>query len=268
MYLGWTGLFEFLIASDATEVAYRRLAGAARESFNVYLLGHVLSFVLAARGTEALHSTVVLVGGEAVAFLGDCGYGKSTLGAAFLAQGFPILTDDLAALDVHGGRWAVHSGIPRVKLLPSTATRVLGSKVRGTPMNSGTAKLVLPLDAAGAGDGPALLRAIYVLADPATQRRTRRVCIQAATGRSAFLEIVRAAFNLSVVDRARLSNQFRTAVQLVAEVPIRRLSYPRAVSQLPAVCGAVLEDLGRSPGDAQGRVACRRGLLFGGEWSA
>jgi hypothetical protein len=67
-YLGWTGLFEFLIAPDATEVVYRRLAGAARESFNVYLLGHVLSFVLAARGTEALHSTVVLVGGEAVRF--------------------------------------------------------------------------------------------------------------------------------------------------------------------------------------------------------
>ena len=59
----------------------------------------MLSFSLLSLGYEPLHATAVVVDGEAVAFLGDCGYGKSTLGAAFLARGFPLLTDDVLALE-------------------------------------------------------------------------------------------------------------------------------------------------------------------------
>jgi hypothetical protein len=244
-YLRWQGLFEFLVTPDAREVVYRRLPGATRESFTVYLLGQVLSFALVARGIEALHATVVLIDGEAVAFLGECGYGKSTLGAAFLARGYPLLTDDLAALERRGGRWFVHPGVPRVKLFPSMAARVLGARGRGVAMNRGTTKLVLPVDPARAGWTPAPLRAVFVLADPARQRRTSRVRTTPLTGRAAFLEVIRAAFNLMVVDRARLENQFLVATSLVADTPIRRLAYPRAVNQLPEVCRAILEDLGR-----------------------
>jgi hypothetical protein len=248
-YLRWHGLFEFLISADARRILYRRLPGATRESFGVYLLGQVLSFILLARGTEALHATAVLIGREAVAFVGDCGYGKSTLGAAFLASGFPLVTDDLAALERRHGRWAVHPGIPRLKLLPVTARRLLGSTRNGVPMNRGTMKLVLRVDSAHAGRRPAPLKAIYVLADPVEQRGCRRVGVERLAGREAFLEVIRATFNLIVLERPRMENQFRLAKALVADVPIKRLTYPRSVRQLPKVCLAVLDDLGR-----EGRV--------------
>lgn len=244
-YLRWRGLFEFLISRDGRRIRYHRLQHATGESFNVYLLGQVLSFSLVALGVEPLHGTVVVIDGEAVALVGDCGSGKSTLAAALLARGFRILTDDVMALDECGGCWSVQPGIPRLKLFPRIARRLLGGDPRGTPMNPGTKKLVLPLNAGQTVDRPVPLRALYVLSGPARseRRRPRGVRIEPLTGRSAFLEVVRAAFNLLVLDRGRLANQFAFATRLVESVPVRRLSYPRRLSALPDVCDTLLADL-------------------------
>ena len=244
-YLRWTGLFEFLISPDGYRILYRRLDRATRESFSVYLLGHVLSFSLVARGIEPLHGTVVTIDGEAVAFLGDCGYGKSTLAAALLARGFQILTDDLVAVDERDGAWVVHPGVPRLKLFPAIARQVLGSSRHGTPMNTGTTKLVLPLGIEQATRQPAPLKRLYVLSTPGKGRSRQgpQVQIEHLSGKAAFLEVLRAAFNPVIVEKARLAHQFAFTSRLVASVPVRELRYPRSLSALPAVGDAVLADL-------------------------
>ena len=144
-YLRWAHLFEFLISRNARTIEYRRLKNATDESLATYLLGQVLAFALVARGHEPLHATAVVIDGEAVAFLGDCGYGKSTLGAAFLARGYPILTDDVLMLAARGRRWMAHAGPPQLKLFPSVARKVL-ARGRGHRLNADTSKLVLPLE--------------------------------------------------------------------------------------------------------------------------
>lgn len=245
-YLRWAGLFEFLISPDGGRILYHRLQQASRESFDVYLLGQVLSFSLLARGIEPLHGTVAVINGGAVAFLGDCGSGKSTLGAALLARGFPILTDDVIALVRRGRSWAVHPGIPRLKLFPSVARRLLGCGNPGRArMNPGTSKLVLPLLEGQTTSRPVPLKAVYVLCGPRRRgvRGSGSPRITRLSGPQAFLEVVRAAFNLLVLERDRLAGQFAFAASLAAGVPIRRLTYARRLSTLPAVCDAVLADL-------------------------
>jgi hypothetical protein len=244
-YLRWADLFEFLISGDGRRIFYHSHEQATLESLNVYLLGQVLSFSLLACGAEPLHGTVVSVKGEAVAFLGDCGSGKSTLGASFLARDFPIVSDDLVALARGRTGWTVSPGIPRLKLFPSVARRLLGVN-DGIPMNNGTSKLVLPLGARQSVRRALPLRALYVLSDPRSgegRPGSARVTIESLSGREAFLEVVRAAFNLLVLKKARLTNQFEFAGRLIAGVPIRRLAYPRKLSLLPVVCDAVLADL-------------------------
>ena len=239
-YVRWSGSFEFLVSADGGVIRYRPLAHATRESLTVYLLGQMLSFSLLARGSDPLHGTVVAVGDGAVAFVGACGYGKSTLGAALLARGCPIVADDLVSLRRRGRRWLVHPGIPRLKLAPRVAAHVLGAGVPSEPMIHRAPKRVIPLSPPEVVARPLPLRAIYVLATP---RRGGAIAVAPLSSRDAFLEVIRAAFNLVVHDRSRYANQFGFARRLVADVPVRRLTYPRALSRLPALCAAVLADV-------------------------
>jgi hypothetical protein len=233
------------VSGDGHDIRYRRLPRATTESLNTYLLGQVLSFSLLAFGVEPLHGTAVVVDGEAIGFLGDCGYGKSTLGAAFLRLGYPVLTDDLMVLERTASGYAVHPGMPRIKLFPSVARRVLGIERSGTRLNDGTSKLILPLGDGQAFHSPARLRALYVLNEPAVAPRgaAARLELTPLSPGAAFVEVLRASFNTDVRDRDRLVRQFRFAGRVAPTIPVHRLSYPRSLSRLPAVCEAVLADL-------------------------
>lgn len=258
-YLRWPGLFEFLISRDGRRVEYHQSSEGPAESLATYLLGQALSFSLLALGFEPLHATVVAVGDRAIALVGDCGYGKSTLAAALVARGLPVLTDDLMVLEPRGDGWMVQPGIPRLKLFPSAARRVLGHHQGGIPMNDRTAKLVIPLGARQSISRALPLKALYLLPEPG--RRTgvgRHVRIEPVSGSGAFLEIVRAAFNSIVTDKQRLASQFAFAERLTASVPIRRLSYRRSFASLQAVCSAILADVAESGGPSLRIAAAKR----------
>lgn len=244
-YLRWSGLFEFLISAEGRRIACRSLDGTAREAFQTYLLSQVLSFALLKRGIEPLHSTAVVVEGEAVGFVGDCGYGKSSLGAAFLQAGYPLLTDDLLVVKEAGGSFVAYPGPPRIKLFPEVAKSLLGDWVEGTPMNNLTPKLIIPLERHRSHHAAAPLKAIYVLTHPGAGSRCKRVTVRRLSQRRAFLELLKNTFNTIVVEAERLKGQFVLAAEIASKVPIKLLSYPRTLPSLPSVREAILSDLRR-----------------------
>ncbi len=244
-YVRWSGLFEFLVSTDGRRIACRELNGASPESFQTYLVGHVLSFALLKQGIEPLHSTTVVINGEAVAFLGDCGYGKSSLGAAFLQVGYPLLTDDLLVLKEEGDRFVAHAGPPRIKLFPDIAKSLLGEQVSGTPMSNQTPKLVIPLDQKETvlPEAAFPLKAIYVLTPPPRSLHIPRISIRSLSPRRAFVELLKGTFNTIVVEPARLERQFDLATRLAARVPVGSLSYPRDLRRISQVRESILQDL-------------------------
>lgn len=244
-YLRWSELFEFLVAADGGRIVSRPLDGAGPGAFQAYLLSQVLSFVLLKRGIEPLHSTAVVIDGRAVGFLGDCGYGKSSLGAALLQAGHPLLTDDLLVLKEKGHSFSVYPGPPRIKLYPEIARRLLGERVTGTPMNNLTSKLIIPLDSQRSYRAPAPLNALYVLTRPAVGSARKKVTIRRLSQRRAFLELLKNTFNSIVIDPERLKRQFVLATRVASKVPIKLLSYPRTLTSLPSVREAILADLTR-----------------------
>ena len=86
-YACWKGLGEFLVSKDGRQVHCRKFRGALSESFQVYLLQRALSFALVKQGFEPLHATAVVVNGQAIAFLGKSGFGKSVMATSFLGDG-------------------------------------------------------------------------------------------------------------------------------------------------------------------------------------
>jgi hypothetical protein len=243
-YLHWPGLFEFVVSADGRRVAGRPLGDASPEAFQTYLLSQVTSFALLGQGIESLHATVLEVGDGAAAFLGDCGFGKSTLAAAFLRAGHRLLTDDLLVAQPRPDGVLAFPGPPRIKLFPEPARTFLGD-VSGPPMNGLTPKQVIPLGPGQCVSSPRPVRAFYVLRPPADQSRRSRITLRRLSPRHAVLRLLAGTFNTAVRDPARLARQFAAASRLAATVPVKSLSYPRELSQLPQVVEAVRSDLAR-----------------------
>ena len=207
IYVRWQGVGEFLISSDGGRITGRRHNRARAESFQVYLLGQALSYALVKRGFEPLHATAIVVNGAAAVLLGNSGFGKSSLAACFLEAGHQLLTDDLLVLRPCAGGFMAYPGPPRIKLFPRQARRFLPGESSGVAVNSGTKKLILPLDSTRSAAGPVPLRAIYALLPPGSKARSQDVRIAALPPRQSFLTLVRNTFNYRIVNPARLERQ-------------------------------------------------------------
>jgi hypothetical protein len=242
-YLRWDELFEFLIDADGRRIWCGWLGAVSLESLQVYLLGHALSFALIKQGYEPLHATSIVIDGNAIAFLGSSGFGKSSLAAAFLAVGHRLLTDDMLLLTRTGGGYQVQPGPSRIKLFPKMARRFLAGTASAVPMNSETEKLVLPLSADHGQSGSAPLRAIYVLSPPREVRRKQPIQLTSLSTRETFIALVRGTFNPVVTGSERAERQYTESLGVASQVPARRISYPRVLSMLPAVRKAILSDL-------------------------
>jgi hypothetical protein len=242
-YLRWPDRFEFLVSIDGRAIAARPLRRGFREAFHTYLLGQALSFALIRQGFDPLHATTVAVDGAGVAFLGESGFGKSSLGAAFVQAGHRLLTDDLLVLSPCDCGFMAHPGPPRIKLFPVVARRIMGPGTSGAPIANMTAKLVIPLDERQAFRSPVPLKAIYVLVSPARARD--RVTIRRVSTRQACLALIENAFNTAVTDPGRLSRQLEFAASVAATLPVKRIAYPRSLGVLPIVRDAILADLSR-----------------------
>lgn len=244
-YVQWSGLFEFLVSADGCRIACRELNGASIESFQTHLLGQVLSFALIKNGIEPLHATAVVIDGEAVAFLGDCGYGKSSLGAAFLQLGYRLLTDDLLVLKEESDRFEAYPGPPRIKLFPEVAKHLLRKRINGIPMNNDTPKLVIPLREKQTVPPHSAfpLKAIYVLTPPTASSGSQRISIRPLTSQRAFIELIKNTFNAVIVEPQRLERQFDLATRLAARVLAKALSYPRDLGLISQVRESILREV-------------------------
>src|SRR5438445_232581 len=228
-YARWGDVGEFLVSSDGKTIVCRQSNQASGESFRVYLLGQALSFALVKQGFEPLHATTVVVNGAAVVFLGDGGFGKSSLAACFLAAGHRILTDDLLILGETSKGILTYPGPDRIKLFPRVVRKFLGEAASGVTMNPFTRKLIVLLSCRHVCMRSVPLRAMYAIDAP----------------REAFFELVKNTFNYRIVDGERLERQFIATERLVGAASVQKLSYPRTLDRLTAVCDAILCDLRR-----------------------
>jgi ABC-type multidrug transport system fused ATPase/permease subunit len=90
------------------------------------LLNQIIPRYLATRGQLVLHASAVrLENGRSLAFLGNSGFGKSTLASSFHRNGAQLISDDSILLRPGDDGVTVIGGFPGIRLFPDSMHAVL-----------------------------------------------------------------------------------------------------------------------------------------------
>jgi len=252
---GWYRLLyrdhtEFVIDPHAGEVWSRWPSTATLEDSATYLRGPVMGFILRLRKICCLHASGVVVDRKILAFAGPPGAGKSTTAAAFANLGYPVLSDDIVAMQHRDGEFWALPGYPHLCLWPDSAA-ALGSPdlPRITPAGGSSDwwdKSYLDLLARGQFQmQPMPLGAVYLLqARSAASDCPKTHALSAAAATSAL------AFNTYMkylLDRSLRTEEFHFLNTLYSKVPVRGVVPHADPSALNRLCETIVEDYRRLP---------------------
>mgnify|MGYP006294366809 CR=1 FL=1 len=157
------GLLEFWIEDGKYVVAKRKAQADPNEAeFALRAMGgsFILALVLRQRGMLTLHSSVLHRKGKTIGFVGDSGWGKSTLAEFFSQRGFDVISDDIGVVEVGENSINVRPGQALVKLRNETVEGLLAD----TPLPSALDDGRVYLHKGGAQDAKRLkLDRLYIL---------------------------------------------------------------------------------------------------------
>ncbi len=99
LYLSWQTVGTFLIEGTHS-ILFDPDQQADEGRLRLFLLGAALGVILHRRGFFVLHASAAIIDGKAVVFMGNKGWGKSTLVATLHHRGHTVLGDDVVAIDL------------------------------------------------------------------------------------------------------------------------------------------------------------------------
>jgi hypothetical protein len=250
--LRFPGVGDF--ALEAHRISCRAAAPADMAAVEIHLLGTVLCCWLERAGTPCLHASAVVTGGGAVGFLSHNGGGKSTLAAAMVAGGCPLLSDDVVAVEECASGFCGHHGYPQMRLWPEEARHFCGATASLPRLHADTTKLRVPVGAGGFGtfdDAKRPLSRFYLPVRRPAADGDPSVRLETLSPRDAVIELVRHSFVAALVEAAGWQpRRLDLFARLALAVPVKRLTYPSGLEHLPAVRAAILLDSAaeRGPG--------------------
>jgi hypothetical protein len=198
-----------------------------------------LAMLLHQRGLLILHASAIAINGGVVAFLGKSGQGKSTTAGALHQLGYPIVTDDVLALDLSNlENITVLPSFPNLRLWPESVTS-LGHIPENLPQVYPNSQKRFRQVSDGFQQTPLPLKKIYVL-EYATERE-----IEILTPHQAFLEVTRQSYPGQALLKATgtVATKFQLSTKLANSIPVCRLTRPRSLSTLSDLARFIENDI-------------------------
>ena len=201
------------------------------------ILSPLLSMVLRQRGKMVLHASCVEIGGVGVAFMGASGWGKSTLAEYFHSQGYPLLTDDVMAIDLDGEKAMMIPSFPQIRIMPDSATE-LGHDLEKLPLlNDLTVKRSHRISQ-GFRSTPIPLEHLYIL------EIGERLEIAPLSSQERFVELVRHSRVVSLLDSPEFASaHLHLCTKLIEKVTLSRLQRQRSFAELSELAALIQADL-------------------------
>jgi len=238
--LRFPGSCDFTIDLSALQIQHMAEEGIPDETIRHLLLDQVIPRMLGQRGHLILHASAITTArGISIAFVGDSGWGKSTLASAFFEDGATLLTDDCLLIVPED---AVVKAIPNycgIRLFRDSADAVFGTSMAVTGAvahYSNKKRLLLGCDGDQERGESASLSAIFLLNDATAEKPSNDISVSPIGGAEEMMAIIKQMFVLNPTDTELMAMQFALVSKLMrSRVPIFRLTYPRRHSQLADV---------------------------------
>ena len=108
-------------------IYYHPVRATPSETIRSFLQGAFLAAALRQRGLLVLHGSAVSDGERVIAFLGNSGWGKSTLATYFCERGYSLMTDDVMVVEPGTATEPalVPPGVKQVRLRPAAAEHLI-----------------------------------------------------------------------------------------------------------------------------------------------
>lgn len=193
-----------------------------------YLTGVLLATLLRQRGYVVLHACCVARDEAAFGFVGDSGWGKSSIAEYLCQQGYSLINDDILVIALEeGGRAMVIPGFPQVKLRPDAARQLRGD-FDELPLMHDRSEKRLNINPLWNSNRVPLSR-LFILE---SQYRDA-IRVRSISRRDALLELIKhsRASNLVVHPDLQAGNLSRCA-ELLQHVPVAVLERQRGLSSL------------------------------------
>jgi hypothetical protein len=226
-----------LLVRDGCEVIVDASPEIDPLAIRALVLGTGMAFILRQRGFLVLHASCVVREGQAIAFLGGSGWGKSTLASLFHSRGYQLVADDVMAVRINPSPPHAIPSFPEVKLLPDAVAAVGTTTDNLSTLHTLSYKNVQRLNERFATD-PVPLKQLYVL------RIGEANHIEPLSQAPAFTELIQHSRAIKVqVDRQSTIQHFQQCCALANQVPIAYLYRPPSLEQLPQLVSFIEEHL-------------------------
>jgi hypothetical protein len=240
--LHFNRLADFFIDQSGSEVVYAPHLGVPAHSIRHLFLDSVMALVLSIRGHAVFHASAIVTPYGTCAFGAPSGTGKSTLAASFQSTGYQTLTDDCLVIEAEGETVYGIPSYPGARFRADSLS-LLGAKT-GTTTSVAHYNSKRRSDVGQFATERHVLAAFYCLQRPCGDaEKISEPDIETLSGHDGFLAAVRYLFCIDPRDPQTLVHQFKLLENLLAHVPIARLSIPNDFAALPRVRQAIIADL-------------------------
>ncbi|MDB5333150.1 MAG: serine kinase of the HPr protein regulates carbohydrate metabolism [Phycisphaerales bacterium] len=239
---------EFITSPNGREIRIRRAAEISDETIRHLLLDQILPSAQCSARALVLHASAVATPLGAIAFAGASGRGKSTMAAGFMADGFPLVSDDSLLLEEKEGRISAQPSYPGLRLWEDAVAGLFDHHPPVSAVAHYTSKKRIACDGRRLEfcREPLPLLRVFFLA-PADQSDNQgignSVKITLLPPREAFMELLAHAFRLQVHGPDGIRREFEALARLTAQPLFHRLHFRRDFGLLPQVREAILSSL-------------------------